>query len=253
MRFTMIVICLLGLTTPLQAVVVDDSGRAIATTYRDGYYFFARCNFDAQATTGQQLSACQPLNANNGLQQQDFALLQQRLTAKTTQAERNADRLRKLQWGLIALTTVTVLLTVRKLYKDKVMHVLESCCKDPHHHHHHHHDHHHNHGFWKHLWASLPRFDLDAGKKFFFREHQWLAPTLLSQLLAIVTVGQREQATLDKKTVYEFLQTEILQLKASNAQTVVIHVRSITAVEFMIYEVMRLQQAELETQTTDRR
>ena len=66
MRFTLLVICLLWLTSPLQAVVVDGSGRAIATTYRDGYYFFARCHFDAQAIAGQQLSACQPLNANNG-------------------------------------------------------------------------------------------------------------------------------------------------------------------------------------------
>lgn len=242
MRFTLIVIYLLWLPAPLQAVVVDGSGRAIATTYRDGYYFFARCNFDAQATVGQQLSACQPLNANNGLQQQSFALLQQRLAAKAAQAERSAARLRKLQWGLMAITAVTVLLTMRKLHKAKVLQVLASGA-----------DHHHHHGLWERISSYFPRFDLTAGWSFFFREQQWIAPTMLAQLLAVVAVGQKGRADLDKKTVYEFLQTEILQFTVSSAQTVIIHVRSITAVEFMIYEVMRLQQAELETQATDRR
>ena len=126
--------------------------------------------------------------------------------------------------------------------------MLSSCadhCADHHHHHHH--------GLWKRISSHFPRFDWAAGGRFFFREQQWVLPTWLAQLLAIVAVGQGGRANLDKKTVYEFLQTEILQLTASSAQTVVIHVRSITAVEFMLYEVMRLRQAELETQATDRR
>ena len=248
MRITLVVICFLWLTAPLRAVVVvDGSERAIVTSYHDGYYFFERCHFDAQATAGQQLSACQPLNADNGIQQSDFALLQQRLMTKAEQAEHNANHLRKLQWGLMALAAVTVLLTVRKLYKEKILQVLDACCADPHHHH-------HRHGLWERITSHFPRFDRAAGGKFFFRDQQWLMPTFLAQLLAIVAVGQRGQAKLDKKTVYEFLQTEILQLTASsNAQKVVIHVRSITAVEFMLYEVMRLRQAELETQTTNRR
>ena len=112
--------------------------------------------------------------------------------------------------------------------------------------------HHHHHGLWERISAYFPRFDIDGGKRFFFREQQWRMPTLLAQVLAIVATGQKSRANLDKKMVYEFLQTEILQLSAVQDSALVINVRSITAIEFMLYEIMRLRQAELEEQTADR-
>ena len=241
MRTTLIVIVALLLTSPLQALLVDTSGNAIEITYRDGYYFFARCRFDAPATAAQPLSDCQPLNADNGLRQQDFALLHRRLQAKAERAERRAARWQQVKWGLLALTSLTVLLTVRKLHQEKILQMLGGA-GDGHHHHH----------LWKRISAYFPRFDVAGGRYFFFREQQWRVPTLLAQVLAIIATRQKSHANLDKRTVYEFLQTEILQLSAGQDSTLVINVRSITAIEFMLYEIMRLRQAELEEQTADR-
>ncbi len=243
MRTTLFFIFALLLTSPLHALLVDTSGNAIEVTYRDSYYFFSRCRFDAQATAAQRLSDCQLLNADNGLRQQDFELLHQRLQAKAERVERSAARLQQIKWGLIALTSLSVLLTVRKLHKEKVLQMLGGACCDGHHHHH---------GLWKRISAHFPRFDVAGGGRFFFREQQWRMPTLLAQVLAIVATGQKSRANLDKKMVYEFLQTEILQLSAVQDSALVINVRSITAIEFMLYEIMRLRQAELEEQTADR-
>ena len=239
MQTTLIVIFMLLLTSPLHALLVDTSGYAIETAQRDGYYFFSRCRFDAQATAVQRLSDCQPLNAE-GLQTQDFDLLQQRLQTKAARAERSATHLQKIKWGLLALTTVSVLLTVRKLHKEKILRMLGGGC-----------DGHHHHGLWGQISSYFPRFDVAAAGRFLFREQQWRVPTLLAQVLAIVAAGQKSRADLDKRTVYEFLQTEILQLSTAQGHAVVINVRSITAIEFMIYEIMRLRQAALEEQTTD--
>lgn len=242
MRTTLFFTSMLLLTSPLYALLVDASGYAIETTYRDGNYFFARCRFEATATP--RLSACQPLNAGNGLQQEDFALLQQHLQAKAKRAERGAAQMQKIKWGLIALTTVTVLLTVRKLHKEKVLQLLGGgCCK---------HHHHHHHSLWERIAQYFPRLDAKGAGRFFFREQQWIVPTMLAQVLAIVAAGQKSHADLDKKTVYEFLQAEILQLSTAHDRELVINVRSITAIEFMLYEIMRLRQARLEAQTTNR-
>ena len=240
MRTTLFFISMLLLTSPLHALLVDSSGYAIETTYRDGYYFFARCRFDATAVP--RLSACQPLNAEHGLQQQDFASLHQRLQAKAEGATHSATRIQQIKWGMIALTTVTVLLTVRKLHKEKVLQVIGDACDG----------HHHHHGLWKRISAYFPRFDVAGAKRFFFREQQWRVPTLLAQVLAIFTAGQTSHASRAKKTVYEFLQTEILQISTMQDSALLINVRSVTAVEFMLYEIMRLRQAKLEEQTTNR-
>ena len=239
MQTLLIFIFTLLLTSPLHALLVDNSGQAIKTTYRDGYYFFARCHFDA--TAAQRLSECQPLNVDNGLQQEDLALLHQRLQAKAERAERSAAQMQKIKWALISLTAVSVLLTIRKLYKEKIWQMLgDSCC-----------DGHHHHGLWERISAHVPRFDFNGARRFFFREQQWRMPTLLAQVLAIFMVRQKSQADFDKKTVYEFLQTEILQLSNTQDDTLIINVRSITSIEFMLYEIIRLRQSRLEEQTTD--
>ncbi len=240
MRITLIFIfTMLLLTSPLHALLVDDSGYAIKTTYRDGHYFFARCRFAPLVTAAQRLSDCQPLHTE-GLQAQDFASLHQRLLAKAERAERSAGRLQKVAWGLMAVTAVSVLLTVRKLHQEKVLQMLAGA------------GHGHHHGLWERISAYFPRFDAARAKRFFFREQQWRVPTLVAQLLAIITARQESHANLDKKTVYEFLQTEILQLTAVQDSALVINVRSLTAIEFMLYEIMRLRQAELEEQAADR-
>ena len=176
MRTTLIFIFMLLLTSPLHALLIDSGGYAIETTRRDGYYFFSRCRYDAQATAAPRLSDCQPLNAE-GLQTQDFELLQQRLQMKAARAERSATHLQKIKWGLLALTTVGVLLTVRKLHKEKILQMLGGGCDS-------------HHGLWGRVSSYFPRFDAAAAGRFFFREQQWRVPTLLAQVLAIVAAGQ---------------------------------------------------------------
>ncbi len=242
MRTTLLFISTLLLTSPLYALLTDGGDYAIKTTYRDGYYFFARCHYKAQsAMTAQRLSACRPLNTE-GLRSQDFELLQQRLQTKADHATHSAALWQKIRWGLLALTTTSVLLTVRKLHQEKVIQMLgkSAAC-----------NHHHHHGLWQRITAYLPHFSITKAGRFFFREQQWRAPTLSAQILAIVVAGQKSQTDLDKKTLYEFLQTEILQLSIAQNDAPVINVRSVTAIEFMLYEVMRLQQAGLEEQTAD--
>ena len=240
MHTTLIFIFTLLLTTPLQALLVDNSGYAIETTYRDGAYFFARCRYEASANP--RLSACQELHTE-GLRTQDFALLQQHLQTNAEHAEHNAARWHKIKWGLLAVTTVSVLLTVRKLYKEKVLRMLGDACCDGHHHHH---------GWWERVSSHFPRLDLAGARQFFFREQTWRVPTFVAQVLAIVLAEQKRQAANDKQVIYDFLQTEILQLSHTQSKALLINVRSLTAIEFMLYEILRLRQAQLEEQTPHR-
>lgn len=237
MRILPVFIFTLLLSSPLQALIVDDTGHAIEITYRDGYYYFSKCTFAGEPP---KLSACRTLNAE-GLRQHDFERLRQRLQVKAERAEKSAALMRKIEWGVVAVTALTVLLTVSKLHREKILRLFGTA--DHHHHHHHHH-----HGIWERISAYFPRFDAAAGGRFFFKEQQWRLPTFIAQLMAIIAVDQKGRADLDKRAVYEFLRTEVLHLSTGAPGNV--HVRSLTAVEFMIYEVMRL--AEVEEQVADR-
>ena len=215
------------LTVTARAAIVDGTDNVIKIQKIEGYLYFQKCRL-----VERQATDCRLLNPDYGLQEADFTRLHKILATKSERASASHRLMRSLEWGLIALTTVTVLVTMHKLHKKGVVKIFRK----------HDHHHHHDHGLWHRLSQYFPSFDFRQMITFFFRDQQWLLPILTTQIAAFVANRQKWMNDTDKKTIYEFLQAELQNLGRGVEGD--IYVRSLSAIEFMIYEVIRLKRVE---------
>ena len=211
------------------AMFVDDSDYFIRIEDVDDRRYFYKCH--------RPTSTCHPLT-HEGLQSEDFARLATILDDKHDKAVAGQDFGGKLKNGAIALLGLTTTLTLYRLYRRGAIHLVTKC-------------HECTHGMWHKLRDHLPRIDLGITKKFFFKDNSWLLPTVVGETLAIVTGGQVVANNLNQQTVYQFLQTELANLQEINADDEKVVVRSVSAIEFMVYKIVRLQRATDETQIVD--
>ena len=211
------------LTATAQAAIVDGTDNIIRIQRIEGYLHFQRCRL-----LQEQVTDCRLLNPDHGLEEMDFARLREILAIKSKHASASHRLMRNIEWGLIALTTVTILVAGHKLYQKGVIKLFRK------------HDH-HDHGLWHRLSQYFPSLDFKQAITFFFRDQQWLLPTITSQVAAFVASHQKRVNNADKRTIYEFLQTELQNISRGSESDGKIYVRSLSTIEFMIYEVIRLK------------
>lgn len=211
------------------AMFVDDSDYFIRVKDADDRRYFYKCH--------RPTSTCQPLTPE-GLQPEDFARLATALDDKYDKALAGQDFGAKLEKSAIALLALTATVTVYRLYRRGAIRLLTKC-------------HSCSHGMWHKLRDHLPRLDLGLTQKFFFKDNSWLLPTVVAETLTIVAGGQVVDNNINRQTVYQFLQTELVNLQEISANDEKVVVRSVSAIEFMVYEIVRLQRATDETQIVD--
>ena len=220
---------ILIVATNSSAMFVDDSDYFISVEDVANRRYFHKCH--------RPTSTCHPLTPE-GLQSEDFARLATILNNKHDEALAGQDFGAKLEKSAIALLALTATLTVYRLYRRGAIRLVTKCHKC-------------THGMWHKLRDHLPRLDLGLTKKFFFNDNSWLLPTIVAETLAIVAGGQVIDNNVSQQTVYQFLQAELVNLQEISANDEKVVVRSVSAIEFMIYEIVRLQRATDETQVVD--
>lgn len=219
----------LMLATSSSAMFVDDSDYFIRVKDADDRRYFYKCH--------RPTSACQPLTPE-GLQSEDFARLAMVFNDKYNKALAGQDFGAKLEKSAIALLALTATITVYRLYRRGAIRLMTKCNSC-------------THGMWHKLREHLPRLDLGLTREFFFRNNSWLLPVVVAETLAIVAGGQVIDNNRNRQTVYQFLQTELANLQEISANDEKVVVRSVSAIEFMVYEIVRLQRATDETQIAD--
>lgn len=211
------------------AMFIDDSNHFIRIKDVDDRRYFYKCH--------RPTSTCHPLTPK-GLQSEDFARLATILDDKHDKAVAGQALGGKLKNSAIALLGLTATLTLYRLYRRGAIHLVTKC-------------HECTHSMWHKLSDHLPRIDLGITKKFFFKDNNWLLPTIVTETLAVVTGRQLVDNNLNQQTIYQFLQTELANLQEISADDEKVVVRSVSAIEFMVYEIVRLQRATDEAQIVD--
>lgn len=211
------------------AMFIDDSDYFISVKDVDDRRYFYQCH--------RPTSTCHPLTPE-GLQSEDFARLATILDNKHDKAIAGQNFGDKLKKGAIALLVLTTTLAVYRLYRHGAIHLVSKC-------------HECTHGMWHKLRDHLPRVDLGIAKKFFFKDNSWLLPTVVGETLAVVIGGQVVANNVNQQIVYQFLQIELANLQEIDADDEKMVVRSVSAIEFMLYEIVRLQRATNERQIVD--
>ena len=221
-----LIIVMLCFASTSQAIVVDShTAKIVKVEETDGLLYFSICSYVADI-----ISACRKLNAGNGLTADDFQPLLNTLQKKGDRAAVSRARMAALKYILLTTTAISALILTYKLNKRKIFQLFGMGG-----------DNHHAHGLWETLTQYMPKIRLREGLRYLFREKSWITPTFAAQISAVIAAHYRAVNDADKLDIYEFLQAELLNISSPHDEEMVVHVRSVTTVEFMIFEAMRLK------------